>query len=109
MEAVGGAAGGRPRGAKRVGAGGRKLPAEPLMWLLSRVTDRTGNEMLAIEALRRAVDSDPHSGFTRAVGTLITAKIVVPQSAKTGLNVCIALLGTGLAGAARARRLHRRP
>lgn len=36
---------------------------------------RTGNEVPAFEALRRALDSDPRSTFARMIGTLITEKI----------------------------------
>lgn len=56
----------------------RRVPdshAGPVATLAAWWAWRTGNEVLAFEALRRALDSDPHSGFTRTVGTLITAKI----------------------------------
>ena len=56
----------------------RRVPdshAGPVATLAAWWAWRTGNEVLAVEALRRALDSDPHSGFTRTIATLITAKI----------------------------------
>jgi hypothetical protein len=56
----------------------RRVPdshAGPVATLAAWWAWRTGNEMLAVEALRRALDCDPHSGFTQTIATLITAKI----------------------------------
>ena len=56
----------------------RRVPdshACPVATLAAWWAWRTGNDVLAFEALRRALASGPRSSFARIVGTLITARI----------------------------------